>query len=131
MAVGVDNNSTPVFEVPTTERSDGSAAMSLAKGVVLVNPETGEPLDKPTPLGYQQITNLAAAVGLTVPAGARYALIQCETQGVRWRDDGQDPTAAVGMRLTTTGELRYDGDLDAIKFIQEAANAKLNASYYG
>lgn len=84
------------------------------------------------PLGYEQITDLSAAVGLTIPSGTAYALIQCETQAVRWRDDGTDPTAAIGMRLTTTSELLYDATgLKAIKFIEEAASAALNVSYYG
>lgn len=91
---------------------------------------TGSDPTGATVKGYQQITDVSAAVGLTVPSGAAYAIIQCESQAVRWRDDGTNPTAGVGMRLLTTGELYYDGDLSAIKFIQEAATAKLNVSYY-
>jgi len=83
-----------------------------------------------TPLGYQQITSLAAAVGLTVPAGAQRARIQVETQAVRWRDDGTNPTATVGMRIAVGGELVYEGSLAAIRFIEEAASAKLNISYF-
>ena len=43
-------------------------------------------------LGYQQITSLSSATGLTVPQGATLALIVPETQNVRWRDDGTNPT---------------------------------------
>lgn len=82
------------------------------------------------PLGYQQITNVATSVGLTVPAGAQRALIQPTGQAVRWRDDGTDPTATVGMRIALNGELFYDGDLSVIEFIQEAAGAVLNIAYY-
>ena len=81
-------------------------------------------------LGYQQITNLSSAVGLTIPAGATLALIVPETQNVRWRDDGTDPTSTVGMPVYIGASLSYDGDLNRIKFIQEAASAKLNISYY-
>lgn len=81
-------------------------------------------------LGYQQITNVSASVGLTVPAGANFAIIQAEAQAVRWRDDETAPTAAIGMRLAVGSELRYDGDLNKIRFIEEAASAKLNISYY-
>ncbi len=81
-------------------------------------------------LGYQQITSLAAAVGLAVPSGATYAIIQAETQAVRWRDDGTAPTASVGMTIPAGGELRYDGNLRGIQFIEAAASAKLNVSYY-
>lgn len=84
-----------------------------------------------TPKGFQQITSLASAVGLTVPAGAQYARIQSTTQAVRWRDDGTAPTASVGMHLATNTDLWYDGNLSAIQFIQEAASAVLNVSYYG
>lgn len=88
--------------------------------------------------GYQQITNLTAAVGLTVPArdslgrvgSPTVAYIRCEGQAVRWRDDGVAPTASVGMNLNVGDVLEYDGDLKSIKFIQEAATAKLNVSYY-
>lgn len=83
------------------------------------------------PLGYQQITGLSSVQSLTVPAGARVAVIQAESQSVRWRDDGTNPTATIGMRLVIGSELPYAGNLSAIKFIEESASAKLNISYYG
>lgn len=82
------------------------------------------------PMGHQQLTSLSSATGLTVPAGATRAQLQCETQNVRWRDDGTDPTAAVGMILVTTTVYEYIGNLSAIKFIQVASSAKLNVAYY-
>jgi hypothetical protein len=83
------------------------------------------------PKGYQQITSLAAATGLTVPVGgAKYALIKCETQSVRWRDDGTDPTAAIGMLIDVGDEFWYTGDITKIKFIQTTATAVLNVCYY-
>jgi hypothetical protein len=89
-------------------------------------------------IGYQQITSLSAATGLTVPqrdsTGANQkpvlALIVAETQGVRWRDDGTDPTSSVGMPLATGVPFAYDGDLSRIRFIQQSASAVLNVSYY-
>lgn len=81
-------------------------------------------------LGYQQITSLSAAAGLTVPQGATLALIVPETQNVRWRDDGTNPTASVGMPIFVGASLSYDGDFNKIKFIETAASAKLNISYY-
>lgn len=83
------------------------------------------------PWGYQQITSLSSAAGLTVPEGAKYALIQAESKDVRWRDDGTAPTGSVGMVLTAGGGMWYDGDLSALLFIQTAASAKLNVLYYG
>jgi hypothetical protein len=82
------------------------------------------------PKGYQQIVGLAASTALTVPAGSTYALITTQAQAVRWRDDGVAPTATVGMELLIGQALRYDGNLAAIAFIQEAATATLNVAYY-
>lgn len=89
-------------------------------------------------IGYQQITSLSASTGLTVPlldaTGLNcepvFALIIAETQGVRWRDDGTAPTASVGMPLSPGIPFQYDGDLNKIRFIEQAASAKLNISYY-
>lgn len=81
-------------------------------------------------LGYQQITSLSAATGLTVPQGATLALIVPETQNVRWRDDGTNPTASVGMPIFVGASLSYDGDFNKIRFIETTASATLNVSYY-
>lgn len=81
-------------------------------------------------LGYQQITSLSASTGLTVPEGATRAVITPEAQSVRWRDDGTAPTASIGMPLPVLVSLSYDGDLKRIRFIQQAASATLNVSYY-
>ena len=88
--------------------------------------------------GYQQITDLSGAVGLTVPTtdigglvgSPVTAYIRCETQSVRWRDDGVAPSATVGFPLSPGDMLAYDGDLKRIKFIEQAASAKLNVVYY-
>jgi hypothetical protein len=81
-------------------------------------------------LGYQQITSLSSAAGLTPPQGATLALIVPETQAIRWRDDGTNPTASVGMPVAAGAYLSYDGDLNRIKFIEQTASAKINVSYY-
>jgi hypothetical protein len=60
------------------------------------------------------------------------ALVQAEAQDVRWRDDGTNPTATVGMILSSGQVLKYDSaTIASVKFIQVAASAKLNVSYYG
>ena len=81
-------------------------------------------------LGYQQITSLSASTGLTVPDGATLAVIVPESYAVRWRDDGTAPTGSVGMPLAIGATLSYDGNLKNIRFIEQAASAKLNVSYY-
>lgn len=81
-------------------------------------------------LGYQQITSLSSASGLTIPQGTTMAVITPESQGVRWRDDGTNPTASVGMPIAAGAYFNYDGDLNRIKFIEQSASAKLNVAYY-
>jgi len=81
-------------------------------------------------MGYQQLTSVSTATGLTVPAGATMALIVAENQSVRWRDDGTAPTAGVGMLLPVNSSLNYDGDLRRIQFIEILASATVNVSYY-
>lgn len=90
-------------------------------------------------MGYQQITSLSSAASLTVPsvipstgeiASPTRAVIICETQAVRWRDDGTAPTSSVGMPLAVGQPLSYDGNLKKIQFIEQTASAKLNVTYY-
>lgn len=84
-------------------------------------------------LGYQQIpaASTTVAVSLTVPSGARIAVVDVEAQNIRWRDDGAAPTATVGMRWMSDNEYVYSGNLSAIQFINESAGTILNISYYG
>lgn len=82
-------------------------------------------------LGYQQITDLSSSTTLTVPSGSTLAVIQCTAQNVRWRDDGTAPTATVGMQLAPGDYFFYTGELSNIRFIEEAASAVLNISYFG
>lgn len=88
------------------------------------------------PLGVQTGLSVgASAVSLTVPAGATFALVTCETEPVRWRDDGVPPTASDGLLLpVTTGEpFSYASPkgLGQIKFIATTSSATLNVAYYG
>lgn len=82
-------------------------------------------------LGYQQIVSLSSATALTPPAGANAALIHAEGADVRWRDDGTNPTASVGMLLPAGAELDFDGSLSGFWAIEVSAGARLNISYYG
>lgn len=83
-------------------------------------------------LGFQQIALDTSAVGLTVPAGAHVAVITVAVANASWRDDGTDPTAAIGHIMQTTHEpLVYRGDLGRIKFIEVTGSPLLNVTYYG
>lgn len=79
--------------------------------------------------GFQRITSLGTAVALTVPAGTKYAWVQCETQNVRWRADGSAPTASVGMLLKTTDAPILIDVLNA-QFIEVTGSASINVTYF-
>lgn len=86
--------------------------------------------------GYEQITGLSAVKKLTVPDGAWIADVQADPtadKDVRYRMDGTNPTATVGMAIQSTTTKRFVGRLvlEALEFIEEAASAKLNVQYYG
>jgi len=85
------------------------------------------------PKGYQQLTVSTTAVGLTVPDGARYALMKLNDANLfRWRDDGTDPTSTVGMPLPDQGdEFFYTGKLKRFRAIRSGGtDAVLNLAYY-
>lgn len=95
--------------------------------------------DVTTCMGYQQINGVTSGTSLTVPsvdpvtglsAMPTHAVIVAESQTVRWRDDGTNPTASVGMPLTPGSTFIYDGDLKRIRFIQTVTGATLNITYY-
>jgi len=88
-----------------------------------------------TPLGYDQLTSLSTPTLLSsvpggIPAGAVYAFIDVSGAAVRYRDDGVAPTASVGMPVAINTQLQYFGNLAAIEFIQQAAGAVLDISFY-
>lgn len=86
-------------------------------------------------VGFEQLTSLSSATGLTAATykNANLAVIECDhtaNKYVRWRDDGTNPSATVGMTIAPGAQLNYDGDLSAIKLIEESASAKVNVTYY-
>jgi len=86
----------------------------------------------PTPLGYQRITDLTGSTGFTIPDGTSHVLVVVEAQAVRWRDDGSDPTATIGMPLSAGDTMEYDGSkIPLVRFIEVVGGAILNISYYG
>lgn len=80
----------------------------------------------------EQLTSLAGATALTnLPKGTSMIMVIPESQAVRWRDDGTDPTAAVGMPLAVGQTLIYTAkDMSRLKFIEQTASAKINVAYY-
>ena len=84
------------------------------------------------PKGHQQLTP-TVSTALTVPAGAKFAYFQAEGSDIRWLDSGTAPTATLGTLLIAgQSPFPYPGDLDTIRFIDDAATSgTLNVSYYG
>lgn len=103
--------------------------MGAGSGIMLEG--TRMILGQREPNGYQQITSLGSAVGLTLTnPGSNLCLIQPETQSVRWRDDGTAPTATVGNLIAAGDVLEYVGKLESIQIIETTASAKVNVNYY-
>lgn len=91
------------------------------------------------PLGYAECVTLGTAKGFhqftpAMPAGAQYATVSVEAQSVRWRDDGTDPTAAVGHLLTAGTYRDFDitnvGDNCPLRFIEVTAGARVRVTFY-
>lgn len=83
-----------------------------------------------TSAGYQQLTSISSATSLTVPTGATIAEICVETAAVRYRDDGTDPSATVGMPVSAGTCFAYSGPLRAIRFIAVSGSPVVNVLYY-
>lgn len=81
------------------------------------------------------IATMLAALGspAVIPPGALGALLQAEAQNIRWRDDGTNPTATVGMILLSgQPPVWFSGaQMRAAKFLQATSGAILNISFYG
>jgi hypothetical protein len=91
-----------------------------------------------TPANAAATTTNGAGSGCTLtvtyqsggpPEDATSALVQAESQAVRYRDDGTDPTASVGATLASGDSVVLTGDLSSYKFIEQAASAKLNITF--
>lgn len=81
--------------------------------------------------GYEQITDVSSATGLTVPSGSTVAWVQVETQDCRMRDDGTSPTSSVGMLLKADTWYELKGSLAQVEIIEAAASASVNIMYWG
>ncbi len=93
-------------------------------------PKTASIVGTLFPKGYVKLS-VTGATGLgTIPADARLALIAPEASGIRWRDDGPNPTATDGMLLGVDGQMLYDGDLTAFKMTAQSGTATVHVCFY-
>jgi hypothetical protein len=82
-------------------------------------------------VSYTQVTSLAAATALTPPTDATFALVQVQDGVVRYRPDGVDPTASVGMLLYATAPATPFSTFTGLKFINATGStALLNIFWY-
>ncbi|MEG5263242.1 hypothetical protein TRP66_02935 [Pseudomonas sp. JDS28PS106] len=84
-------------------------------------------------LGYQQmaLTTDAVSAAPVAPEGTIVALMKVEGASVRYRDDGVNPTQAVGMPLSVGESLVYDAVMLDMRLIAQQAGAIVNIAYYG
>ena len=80
--------------------------------------------------GFQKLTVGVAAVGLTVPAGSSKAVVAVESNAVRYRIDGTNPTATDGMPLAAGTTVVIVGALASLKLIRQSADATLQVTYF-
>ena len=86
----------------------------------------------PTLLGNQTLSVSTAAVSLTVPVGATYALLTVEGGDVRYWENGTAPTSTAGLLAVNGNAVVLEGNLSTHKFILasgSAGPASLNISY--
>lgn len=84
-------------------------------------------------LGYQQATSLStsSAINLpSVPSNAQSVTIDVEGSGIRFRDDGTDPTQSIGRPMSAGQSLCYANDPHSIRIIGQTAGATINVTYY-
>lgn len=87
------------------------------------------------PLQFKQVTVSTAAVGLTPPSTANAVIIITETDTIRWRDDGTDPTSTVGMPCTAYNVIQLEdptqiANFRAIRDTSASSDVTLNCSFY-
>jgi hypothetical protein len=82
------------------------------------------------PAGYVQYTDLSSATKGVATSSGRVALVQALDQNVRYRDDGQDPTTTVGVRIHAGESIWYTGDLGNLRIIEETSGAEVNILTY-
>ena len=84
-------------------------------------------------VGFEQITITSVAKRLTATTfdGASEALIQVDStgNGIRYLDDGDDPTATVGVELAAGRDMRYTAEMENLRMISVTGTAKVNVLY--
>lgn len=126
--IGVNLNTSGLATETTLEL----LAAAVSGGRVLVTTQDGTAT---TPKGYTQLANasIATASGLGAPGGSTRAVLRVEGgNGIRWRDDGVNPTAAIGMPLYPGESLEVKiANLNTFKMIAVDGTTIVNIAFYG
>lgn len=78
---------------------------------------------------HANIGDLSSVVSCPSSTGTT-VIFQPETNGVRWRADGKDPTASDGFLAVVNTVTKFTGDLSKLRFIQDGAGATLQISVF-
>lgn len=91
------------------------------------------------PFAFETITVSSVSLGFTAasayPTGgpaADMAVVDVETNGIRYRADGTAPTASVGNPVAAAATFTVCGQpsIKAVRFIRQTSDATLSVSYY-
>ena len=86
------------------------------------------------PVGFEQLAVSNTAIGLaSIPILANKAVITVEDKTLRYRDDGTDPTATVGLRVFSGNTIILNSRNSLLKFRAiraGTADSEINVSYY-
>ena len=90
-------------------------------------------------VGREAVTVSTTAIGLTVPASAKHAIIQVSTSPIRWCAS-EAPTSTTGIYISAGGTIEfmevsdtYSGILRNIQFIRDTsagADATIEVAYF-
>jgi hypothetical protein len=117
----------------------GLVALALVSSPVQAGPGgcTGAPYM--IPAGFETITVSNTSIGFTAasayPTGgpaADMAVVDVESNAIRYRSDGIAPTATVGNPIAAATTFTVCGApaIKAVRFIRQSADATLSVSYY-
>lgn len=126
---GVTVGSTFVISGMTPAGYNGTyVAISGTTGSTLVAALTTDP---GTATGFGTLeASIAAASHLSPPKGATLMQIAVSSAGIRYRDDGVAPTAAIGYPIASGATFTYSGPLSAIQMIAQTGSPVLDVLYY-
>lgn len=88
---------------------------------------------KDIPVGFEQLAVNTATGFASIPSNANKAIITVDDATMRYRDDGANPTADIGIKVYRGGTIILNSRESIVKFkaIKVGANnSELNVSYY-